>query len=88
MTKAKTGASAVSVVRLQGSVDLEHAPEARTRLLDAVAQVDGPQSFALVAARSLTSLDGDQGKIDDEALELKVADEPVGTLRLRTRGEL
>lgn len=38
MTKAKTGTSAACVVRLQGSVDLEHAPEARTRLLDAVAQ--------------------------------------------------
>ncbi|MEQ1508559.1 MAG: hypothetical protein ABMB14_40380, partial [Myxococcota bacterium] len=40
-------------------------------VLDAVAAVDGPQSFALLAARSLTSLDGDQGKIDDEALELR-----------------
>lgn len=38
MTKSRNGKDAASVVRLEGSVDLEHAPEARKRLLDAVDQ--------------------------------------------------
>jgi len=38
MTKTENGRAAASVVRLEGSVDLEHAPEARKRLLDAVAR--------------------------------------------------
>ena len=37
MTKSGGGKTTPSVVRLEGSVDLEHAPDARKRLLDAVA---------------------------------------------------
>ncbi len=38
MTKSGKQKSAPSIVRLSGSVDLEHAPDVRRRLLDAVAQ--------------------------------------------------
>jgi anti-sigma B factor antagonist len=37
MSKSASGKTAASVVHLEGSVDLEHAPAARKRLLDAVA---------------------------------------------------